>query len=600
MDKSSQGSAQELVPTDSNARSSQALQDRSRERTFANWLSSPSVWNIAIWIILLSGIGLRASQLALNRSLFLDEAFVATNIQERGYLSLLDALKFDQRAPAAFLWSVKCCWDVLGHDDWILRLTPFAAGVASLFLFRRLLSQTLELPYQLLGMSLLALAVPHIFYSSDLKQYSLDVLVAMTAIWFAISPGEMTASWKQSLLCGGLGCAAFLGSFVSIFILGSIGLVMLWQRRGCWDIRLIRLLVVFSMWGFGFGLIYLVQVRNFDLDPDWKWLWGDAFLRTSLFSLDGLSWLRDRLAHVATNPSGLAPSGLAVFLMFYGAITLARKNPVRSMSLLGPILAVLLAAVIGVYPFKGRAILFTAPSVIILVCYGVQEQSKLHREGLLVLVVLAALSMGERGVELVLIGASAFITYVWRDCLRFEWLVSPLAFRLVRTGFVCIALLAIPIKDTARHLKTGASYNNPMFWGYRLEELKPIMQYVRDHWREGDKVYLYSQTNVAFEFYASRFGFKPEDWTNGMMAGLFKPSQEQIRSDFEPLVGQPRLWVLFTHVGVSGGDSDREEYVRCLDSFGQRLSERVLDGRFDASAYLYDLSSSNRVANLPH
>jgi hypothetical protein len=364
---------------------------------------------------------------------------------------------------------------------------------------------------------------------------------------------------------------------------------MLWQQRKTFDLGLVRLVAIFACWGIGFAVIYLVQIRNYDPDPGWKDLWGNAFLRTSLFSGGGLRWLRDSLAHLGSNPVGIGPASIGCMFLIYGAARMARTNYIQLSCLLGPIAAVLLAAIVGHYPFSGRVILFTAPLVILLVSYGVQEQSKLNYEGTLFLSALAVALLKDRGTSFALIGISALVVYFWRNVLRKDWLVPPKTFAFVRTGLICALLLIVPFDAAGKHIRKGTSYINPLFHNYRLQELKPMMQHVRDNWREGDKIYLYSQTNVAFELYAERFGFKREDWTQGSLAYI-PPTQDQIAREFVPFRGQKRVWLLFTHVVDRGEDTDTLRYTAHLDSIGDRIDEHHLGREYDAAAYLYDLS----------
>lgn len=574
----------------------QANETRSTWQSIYQRLTSQASIQLAIWIALVAGIALRVSQLATNRSFFLDEAFVATNIFHKDFLGLLKTLEFDQRAPAAFLWAVKACWSLIGQDDWILRLAPFFSGVGSLFVFRSVAAKLLELPFQLIAMLLFALAAPQIFYASDLKQYSTDVLITLCAVNFALSSDGRTSSWSRSLGFGLFGLVAFFFSFISVFCLGAIGLVMLWQDRKSFDMRLVRLAAIFACWGIGFVLIYLVQIRNYDPSPDWKDLWGNAFLRTSLFSVDGAIWLRDCLSHVGSNPVGIAPASIGCLFLIFGFFRLARVSFFRACILIGPVAAALVAAIVGHYPFNGRVILFTAPLIILLMSYGVQEQSKLTHEGTLFLSALAVTLLDDRGTALAIIGISALVVFLWTKMLRWNWLVSPKLFCGVRTVAVCALLLTVPCKEAGKHVQSGTPYLNPLFHKYRLQELKSVMQHVRNNWQDGDKIYLYSMTHVAFGVYADRFGFKPEDWTAGCIAFL-PPTMDQIANDFAAHQGKGRLWVLFSHVTQRGEETDSLRYTAYLDTIGTRLDSHQLGDDYDAEAHLYDLSKPSRLVS---
>jgi len=90
------------------------------------------------WLIIAFGIILRLEEYFLNRSLWLDEAFVATNFIDRAFWGLLQSpLDYAHmvQTPPGFLLTTKLAISVFGNSDLILRLFPFVCGIASLILF---------------------------------------------------------------------------------------------------------------------------------------------------------------------------------------------------------------------------------------------------------------------------------------------------------------------------------------------------------------------------------------------------------------------------------------------------------------------------------
>ncbi len=547
---------------------------------------------LMIWLVVLCGITLRTSQLATNRSLFLDEAFVATNINEKSFGDLFKTLEFDQRAPAGFLVAVKMCWNAFGHDDWVLRLVPFLSGVLTLLMLRILVSRLLEPLFQLFAITLFALAVPQIFYSSELKQYTTDSFITVAMLTLAMKKEDFSGSWRSAILAGVFGACSFFFSFVAVFVLGAVGIVLLGKRLRERQVPLVRLFSTFAIWGVGFVLVYFLQIRNFDPDPGWKWMWGDAFLEAPLFSIAGLEWLFSRFVHVATVPAGLAPIGLASLFFAFGAVRLARTNLIQFSLLISPILAVLFASIVGAYPFGGRVILFTAPSITILVAFGLQEQARFRHEILLVAIALPFALLLDVNSTFYVVLSIALVVVVWAYILRWDWLLPQSTVAIIRTSLIFIALVLPPIKSAVKHFDGFNSYNNPLFFGYRLQEIKPLMQFVRDNREPGDKIYLYNMTDVAFSFYAQRFGFKENDWKKGVNVGIDLLTEETIARDLSTFSGESRVWLLFTHVPQYAHGSDLDSYVAYLDRVGTRKAELVLGKHFDAAAYLYDLSST--------
>jgi len=114
------------------------------------------------------------------------------------------------------------------------------------------------------------------------------------------------------------------------------------------------------------------------------------------------------------------------------------------------------------------------------------------------------------------------------------------------------------------------------------EEIRPLLVHLRQHYREGDVVYVYPAAQYASQYYARRGLSLP----GSVIVGVTK---DEI--DVGNLRGHARVWVLFSHVAVSDGMNEERHFVRLLDSAGARLDERLETG---ASLYLYDLSQSAR------
>ena len=81
------------------------------------------------------GVLLRVVRYLMQYPLWGDEAFLAANFIERGYLDLLRPLEYGQVSPLFFLWVERAMVGLLGFSEWSLRLVPTLAGVASVFLF---------------------------------------------------------------------------------------------------------------------------------------------------------------------------------------------------------------------------------------------------------------------------------------------------------------------------------------------------------------------------------------------------------------------------------------------------------------------------------
>src|SRR5947209_20397995 len=85
-------------------------------------------------LILGFGITVRCVQYLANRSLWLDESFLALNIVHRTFLQLLQPLDYEQGAPLAFLMVERAAVQLFGNSEYALRLFPLVSGIVSLLL----------------------------------------------------------------------------------------------------------------------------------------------------------------------------------------------------------------------------------------------------------------------------------------------------------------------------------------------------------------------------------------------------------------------------------------------------------------------------------
>src|SRR5689334_23171439 len=90
--------------------------------------------SLSIWAVLFGAL-VRLVQYASNRSLWSDEAMLALNIVDRSYLELLKPLDYNQAAPPLFLWLEKLAVQLLGNNEYALRLVPLTAGLIALAAF---------------------------------------------------------------------------------------------------------------------------------------------------------------------------------------------------------------------------------------------------------------------------------------------------------------------------------------------------------------------------------------------------------------------------------------------------------------------------------
>ncbi len=163
------------------------------------------------------GVAARLVRFAVHFPLWEDECFLGVSLATRSYRELLTPLDYHQVATAPYLWMQKAVIDALGFNEWSLRLVAFVAGLASLWLFRRVVTRLLDGWARVAAYGCFAVAYPGIRYAAEAKPYGLDLFLALLVIvcvtewratrrdaWLwglaAVAPVAVATSWPGSLL----------------------------------------------------------------------------------------------------------------------------------------------------------------------------------------------------------------------------------------------------------------------------------------------------------------------------------------------------------------------------------------------------------------
>ena len=169
------------------------------------------------------GIILRTAQYIFNRSLWVDEAMLALNIIDTPFSELLKPLEYNQGAPIGFLAIEILIVQLLGTSEYALRLFPFVCGVISLMLFVRVGKHFVENKSVIIAIALFAISYKLIFYSSEVKQYSSDVAIALLLYGTMVSIHAVGLNLARVLALGIIGAVALWFSHPATFILAGIG-----------------------------------------------------------------------------------------------------------------------------------------------------------------------------------------------------------------------------------------------------------------------------------------------------------------------------------------------------------------------------------------
>jgi hypothetical protein len=527
---------------------------RGREQARSLLLS----WKL-LWLLAAVGALFRVVLYRANRSLWFDEAALALNLINRPFHRLFSPLDFGQAAPIGFLMLEHSAARSLGYSEYALRLFPLLSGLVALVGFVVLARLYLTPLAAALAVSLFAVAQGPVYYSAELKPYSTDVAAAVLLLLAGIALTEKVRGRWPGLAIG-IGGLALLGfSFASAIVLAAVTVGL--------SIEAIRrrrdspaLLLPLAIWLPGvlavgaFAATRLESVRNgFKLADD------GTIGPAAVFNVHALNVFASGLASsvglLGTSPWNQLQK-VAALVALLGAASLVARTPIRGLMVLLPVPLTLAAAALDQYPLTRRTTLFLVPIVVLALAEGVAR-------------------------------------------------LSPLAGRRWGTA-AAIGLVVIigagPVWQSAK-----AALQPP-----RHEELKPVLAYIRDHWRPGDTLYVHYEAQYAFLYYnecgclSLRRGDKklwpvaPAPGQRDLLSTAVQPrsrsvliglstnvSKEQLQ-DLNRLRGRRRVWFVYSHLYGAEPVFVKQHLLRRLDEIGKRLRAFTDTG---ANAYLYDLDS---------
>jgi hypothetical protein len=523
---------------------------------------------VALAVVTVLGVALRFRAYVANRSLWLDESFIALDVIRSSAGQLLGTLDFNQGAAPGFLLLEKGA-ATLGRQELWLRLPPFLLGLAAVTLMPFVVRRRLSAGASVVALLLFALAPAAVYYTAEMKQYSGDVTSLLAVVLTALIVHEQgRPSRRLTVAASIVGIAAVALSQSAIFAVGGAGAVLvgatLWERRRT---QLRAVLIIIAVWA---AAALLQLVHTIDTSAGVLASYGlswDPGAHTSSGSGSGgggpghlhlVSILVTGVAEDLGLPTGSGSSGLvfrlAELLVCAGLVALVvRRRVFLMLVLVVPTLLVLVANGVHRYPLSGRTVLLLVPTACILVAEGVMSPFLLLRRRQVAVAVALAVA-------------------------------------------AAVLLLFEPARTDAREVRRPVT----------REELRRILPDLAAAKRPGDRLFVVYSAQYALAYYAVRGGVAVP-WALGAARGARSQWAPVLRSTPAVTI-QPRLvdrdaaleqvrhlppgrtWVLITH--VADARESRFLYGDFLDAFakrGPRLERLSAPG---ASAVLFDLAGS--------
>jgi hypothetical protein len=348
-----------------------------------------------------AGAFLRLYFYFINRSLWLDEALLANFIVNRSFIGWFAPLS-EQVVPIFFALLEKLAITIFGRSDWVLRLVPLLTGLAAIPIVAWVAKKYSGTWAVYSSLLLLILSPRLIYYSSEVKQYSIDVLFALLLLLTAAycleeraKPLPFVSLGLMGLLTGWL---SHSGVFVFAGVWGSLGLAFALRKD---KRRLIMMLMMGGGWAASLILVYFVALKDVTTAQNLTTYWTNSFAPLPPWS--HLAWYYRALKGMLLDPAGLSGSVVLVGMLAVGVISMAFRHWLKMLILVSPFLITLAASALQKYPFNGRLLLFLVPLLFLLLAEAVQRVYSL----------LAKLNRPAAGlVALALLGGLAFNPFV--------------------------------------------------------------------------------------------------------------------------------------------------------------------------------------------
>ncbi len=336
---------------------------------------------LAMGIIAL-GIVLRLAVFFQNRCLIIDEANVARNISERGFIGLTAPLNYEQYAPPLYLWMVKLSTIVLGMGEMALRLPALLAGIIMLWLFYKALKEYATVNAAWYALLIVATGLFYIRYSAELKQYMGDATVALALILLALRVDIFTTTRARFIAFWAIvGSIAVWLSMPSVFIMAGIGAYYFYQCVRAKDYSRITPIIVISIIWLAQFLLYYFTILKPQIKSDYLQNYHkDSFLYK--FPITHYKWTYNMtvLDIVFSNMGGKWALSVAfhVITFFIGAWWLLRKHTAKALLLIVPVACLYAAAGFRQFALVPRVILFILPVIMILIATGLHVLLKIR------------------------------------------------------------------------------------------------------------------------------------------------------------------------------------------------------------------------------
>ena len=479
--------------------------------------------------LLFIGIAIRLAAYFYNRALWFDEALLANNIITLSFTDLAGVLPNNQAAPIGFLFLQKLLISFLGSSEYILRLAPLLTAILSIILFYRLSQKVVSSKFALVALAFFVFSQPHMYYSTEVKQYVFDVL---TTILVLLSTVKLTENFSRNRIAQHtfLGVVLVWFSQPVIFVLGAsfATLSFRFYRRGEMD-NWKKLFPVVLLWGISFSLYFFCFLAPSIANSNLQDYHTAYFMPLNIGVKETWQWYANAWFSLFRNPVGVLFKYLAGSITMIGIICTFKKKTDWLFLFLVPVFLAFVASALHKYSTIPRLMLFALPALLL----------------------------------------TMVISLEW----LYNYLKSKHKWGHYLGGLIIVSILLQPILDTIHEIARPE----------KVEEIKPILNYIATHKKVEDILYLYPYASPQFDYYKKKYGLTQMNIVEG------QSPFEDWQTDIANLVQEKkRVWLLFSHYRKIPQGDDPSLYAQQFDQYGKQIAKIKRKG---SVCYLYEFKS---------
>ena len=318
---------------------------------------------LSIFLIFVLGCVLRCFFYLDVHSLWHDETSLGINIIYGNFLNLWQPLLHVQSAPPFFMTFSKIIFSVnQKHPELTLRFIPFVSGIVGIILFYKLSIKLLKQKSCIIFSNLIfSINLPLIYYSSEFKQYSTDVLIIIASLLYFEHHRFEFLSVKQKIIMSVIMLILPFISLSAVFVIAAYVLLSAYKsnKKVFFNLFLVTLPCLFALSVYYFLTLNPAKTAMLGTYHD---LWANGFLELNFLSI--LNLLKINLNYYFQPCTYILIPTILIFLGIF--FLLKRKEFIDKLFLL-TIFNSLFASFLHIYPIKERVSLYLIPLIIILI-----------------------------------------------------------------------------------------------------------------------------------------------------------------------------------------------------------------------------------------